>query len=152
MIDFCFASSRYVGSLVLSMALGCSGVGCIVTSLGLAFVLGFGFIGLSSKLPLHLCEYLNVFNVISALQSLHFTFLCFILSVLFLNCGSLAISSLVTSFLIGSSVTGSIGSGSGASLLSLFASASLLTLGSSIIYVILYYFYFDNNRNNIDTF
>ena len=141
MIDFCFASSRYVGSSVLSMAFG-----CIVTSLGFGFVLGLGFTGLSSVL-LHLWEYLNVFNVISALQSLHFTFLCFILSVLFLNSGSLAISSLVTSFLIGSSVTGSVGSGSvgsgsGASLLSMVVSASLLILGSSVIYVILYFFYF----------
>ena len=141
MIDFCFASNKYVGSFVLSMAFGRVGVGCIVTSLDLGFVLGFGFIGLSSVL-LHLWEYLNVFNVISALQSLHFTFLCFILSVYFLNGCSLAISSLVTSFLIGSSVTGSGGSGSGASLLSMLVSASLLILGSSVIYVILYFFYF----------
>ena len=74
MIDFCFASNKYVGSFVLSMAFGCVGVGCIVTSLGLVFVFGFGFIGLSSKFPLHLCEYLIVFSVISALQSLHLTF------------------------------------------------------------------------------
>ena len=37
-------------------------IGLIATAL----VFGFGLIGLSSVLPLHLCEYLNVFNVISA--------------------------------------------------------------------------------------
>ena len=58
------------------MALGSIGGGCVATSLGLAFVLGLGFTGLSSVL-LHLWEYLNVFNVISALQSLRFTFLMF---------------------------------------------------------------------------
>ena len=53
MIDFCCVWNKYVGSLVFSMAFGCIGAGCIVTSLGFAFVLGLGFPGLSSVL-LHL--------------------------------------------------------------------------------------------------
>ena len=49
MIDFCFASNKYIGSLLLSMAFGYAGVGCIVTSLGLGFGFACGFIFLFSK-------------------------------------------------------------------------------------------------------